>query len=682
VRFLIAETFTRSLAKLDGQSQGLIKQAAFDFQVNPANPGFSFHKLDGARDKKFWSFRVNRDLRIIVHRAESSLVLCYADHHDEAYAWAEVRRLETHPQTGVAQIVEVKERIEEVVRQVVREDVHEAPLFAKYDADYLLALGVPPEWLDSVRTIGESALDKVCEHLPAEAAESLFKLACGEPVPRPMTNKPVDPFDHPDAQRRFRVLDNQDELKRALDFPWEQWIVFLHPTQRSMVERKFKGPARVSGSAGTGKSVVALHRAARLVNKNAGARVLLTTYSRTLAARLSQQADLLLDPSSRERKSLRIEHLHKVTRDLWTHEMGKSFVAVESKKLNEMLEAAKAKVTPQSDLSLPFLRSEWDAVVDPWGIRSWTSYKGVSRAGRATPLGAKQRLLIWKIFEEVQRSLRTFGWMTWNGLSYDVAKAIYDKRPFDHVVADECQDFGPAELTLLRALVEPGENDLFLCSDAGQRIYKKPVAWSTVGIDVRGRSTRLSINYRTTEQIRKYADTMLPDAMDEGEGEQEKRSTVSLLMGPAPQTRGFEKVSKEIEGVSTWLKGLLAEGYAARDIAIFGRTEAVLRERAALALEKAGLTGHWLNEEEPPSNTDASLGTMHRAKGLEFKAVAIIGCDKDILPLAYGMKDLVDDADRDAYIEQERNLLYVACTRARERLLVTYAGKPSRWVVG
>lgn len=682
MKFLIAETFTRSLTKLDGQSQALIKQAAFDFQINPANPGFSFHKLERVRDKSFWSFRVNQDLRIIVHRSESSLVLCYADHHDEAYAWAEVRRLETHPQTGVAQFVEVKERIEEVVRHVVRDQESEPPIFAKYEADYLLALGVPSEWLDAVRTIGESAFDKICDHLPAEAAERLLKLACGEPVPRPIADKPDDPFNHPDAQRRFRVLDDQDELKRALDFPWEQWIVFLHPTQRSIVERKFKGPARVSGSAGTGKSVVALHRATQLVKKNPGAHVLLTTYSRTLAARLAQQADLLLNPASRERQLLRIEHLHKVTRELWTQTTGKSFVAVEGKKLNEMLEAAKSKLAPLSDLSLPFLRSEWDAIVDAWGIRSWTSYKGVSRAGRATPLGAKQRLLIWKIFEEVQRNLQSFGWMTWNGLSYDVAKAMYEKRPFDHVVADECQDFGPAELTLLRSLVEPGDNDLFLCSDAGQRIYKKPAAWSSVGIDVRGRSTRLSINYRTTEQIRKYADAMLPEVMDEGDGEQEKRSTVSVLMGVLPETRGFDRVSKEIESVSKWLKGLLTEGYAARDIAIFARTEGALRDRAAPALEKAGLTGHWLNEEQPPSNADASLGTMHRAKGLEFKAVAIMGCDNDLLPLAYGMKDLVDDADREAYIEQERNLLYVACTRARERLLVTYTGKPSSWVKG
>jgi superfamily I DNA/RNA helicase len=680
VKFLIAETFTRSLAKLDGQSQGSIKQAAFDFQVSPASPGFQLHKIDRAKDKRFLSFRVNKDLRIIVHKSESSLVLCYADHHDAAYAWAEVRKLEVHPQTGAAQIVEVKERVEEVVRQVVREDMTEPPLFARHEPDYLLALGVPLEWLDAVRAVGESELDKLLGHLPAEAAERLLQLACGEPVPRPVSTTTQDPFEHPDAKRRFRVLDSQAELRRALDAPWEQWLVFLHPTQRAVVERKFKGPARVTGSAGTGKSVVAIHRAAHLLKAHPDARVLLTTFSRTLAARLGQSADLLLGTDTKERKRLAIDHLHKVARELLMQSTGKAFSVLDPKRLEGLIETAKGRVAPSADFSLAFLRSEWNAIVDPWGIRSWPAYKGVSRAGRATPLGAKQRLAIWKIFEELQRVLAERRLLTWTGLCYEAAQLLYDGRPYDHVIADECQDFGPAELTLLRALVEPGPDDLFLCSDAGQRIYKAAVAWSSTGIDVRGRSTRLSINYRTTEQIRRFSDRILPEAIDEGDGEKEKRSTVSVLNGPPPEMQGFANVMKEAEGVAGLLRTLLTSGYKPRDIAIFARTESVLRDRAEPALAKAGLAGHPLSDDQPPSATDVSVGTIHRAKGLEFKVVVVMGCDADAVPLAYLQKELVDEADREAFLEQERHLLYVACTRARERLVVTYSGTPSRWV--
>ncbi len=681
MKFLIADTFTKSLAKLDGQSQSLIKQAAFDFQVNPSSPGNQFHKLDGARDKGFWSFRVNKDLRIIVHRTEASLALCYADHHDQAYAWAEVRKIEVHPQTGAAQIVEIKERVEEIVRQVVREERKEAPLFGKYEPDYLLALGVPVRWLDAVRFVGESGVEQLLGHLPAEASERLLQLACGESVPRPVTVTTTDPFEHPDAKRRFRVLDSQAELLRALDAPWEQWLVFLHPTQRAVVERRFKGPARLSGSAGTGKSVVAIHRAAHLLTENPQARVLLTTYSRTLSARLGQSADLLLGAGTSERKRLKVSRLHQEARELWTQRTGRVFTAMDSRqRLTALLETAKSRVAPSSDFSVAFLRSEWEAVVEPWGIRSWPSYKGVSRAGRATPLGAKQRLVLWKIFEELLRILAERRLTTWTRLCYDAAELLYEERPYDHVIADECQDFGPAELTLLRALAEPGQNDLFLCSDAGQRIFKAPVAWSSVGIDVRGRSTRLAINYRTTDQIRRFSDKLLPDAMDEGDGEKERRSTVSLLNGPIPEVQGFSNAGKEAEGVAKWLKSMLAAGYKPRDIAIFGRTEGILRDRAEPALLKAGLTSHMLNDEQPPSSMDASLGTMHRAKGLEFKVVVVMGCDAELMPLRSAQKDVVDEADGETLVEQDRHLVYVAMTRARERLLMSYAGKPSRLI--
>ncbi|KYF94069.1 hypothetical protein BE17_53430 [Sorangium cellulosum] len=681
MKFLIADTFTKSLARLDAQSQGAIKQAAFDFQVNPASPGFKLHRLDRAKDKDFWSFRVNKDLRIIVHKSESSFALCYADHHDAAYAWAEARRLEVHPQTGAAQFVEVKERIEEVVRQVVRAAEGEPALFAKHETDYLLALGVPPQWLDAVRAVGESGIDKLLGHLPAEAAERLLQLACGEPVPRPVPITTQDPFEHPDAKRRFRVLDSHAELRRALDAPWEQWLVFLHPTQRAVVERKYKGPARVTGSAGTGKSVVAIHRAAHVLKADPGARVLLTTFTRTLAVRLGHSADLLLGNDTKERRRLEIDHLHKIARDIAAQATGKPVSVLDQDKLGALLETAKSRVAPSADTSLAFLKSEWNAIVDPWGIRSWPAYKGVSRAGRATPLGAKQRLSIWKIFEELQRLLAERRLTTWTGLCYMAAERLVDARPYDHVIADECQDFGPAELTLLRALAEPGPDDLFLCSDAGQRIYRAAVAWSSAGIDVRGRSTRLSINYRTTDQIRRFSDRILPEVMDEGDGEKEKRSTVSVLNGPHPEVQGFANAAKEAEGLAGLLQNLLASGYKPRDIALFARGERVLRDRVEPALAKAGITGHPLSDDQPPSATDVSVGTIHRAKGLEFKVVVVVGCDSGLVPPTYLQKDLVDEADREAFLEQERHLLYVACTRARERLVVTYSGTPSRWVV-
>jgi len=279
--FRIADTFSDSLGRLTGAEQKAVKTTAFDLQLDPTGRGLHFHRLDRARDTNFWSVRVNADVRLIVHRTATSVLLCYVGHHDAAYSWAERRRIERHPTTGAAQLVELPERVEhQDAISIPQATPATSPerLFASISDDMLLAYGVPTEWLGAVRRATEDTLFDIADHLPQEAAEALLSLATGGtpaiPVPAPAT---ADPFSHPDAQRRFRVLTNVEELERALDFPWEKWAVFLHPAQRQLVERSYAGPARVSGSAGTGKTIVALHHAVALARRHPEARVLLTT---------------------------------------------------------------------------------------------------------------------------------------------------------------------------------------------------------------------------------------------------------------------------------------------------------------------------------------------------------------------------------------------------------------------
>jgi mRNA-degrading endonuclease RelE of RelBE toxin-antitoxin system len=279
MEFRIADTFTDSLAKLTGDEQKAVKTAAFDLQLKPAHPALQFHKLEKPKDPNFWSIRVSRDLRLIVHGTGVSLLLCYVNHHDEAYQWAEGRRLETQPKTGAAQLVEVRETIREITIPRYVEVKQAAPpkplLFADVPVDELLSYGVPAEWLDDVRKVNEDNLLDLAGHLPAEAAEALLNLATGvtPQIPKPIAPS-ADPFAHPAAPRRFRVMSNLEELERALDYPWEKWTVFLHPAQRQLVERNYSGPARVAGSAGTGKTIVALLRAVFLAHSNPDARVL------------------------------------------------------------------------------------------------------------------------------------------------------------------------------------------------------------------------------------------------------------------------------------------------------------------------------------------------------------------------------------------------------------------------
>jgi mRNA-degrading endonuclease RelE of RelBE toxin-antitoxin system len=299
MEFRIADTFTDSLAHLTGEEQKLVKTTAFDLQMNPAQPGMQFHRLDKARDPNFWSVRVNRDVRLIVHKTDTSLLLCYVDHHDDAYRWAERRRLETHPKTGAAQLVEIRETVKEIFvpayKEVVEHVSAKLRLFEHVADEELLSYGVPPEWLRDVREADEDGLLSLADHLPSEAAEALLELATGgKPRVAPAVSTAVDPFEHPDAQRRFRVMNNVEELAAALDYPWDKWTIFLHPAQRELVERDFSGPARVAGSAGTGKTIVALHRAVHLARNNRESRVLLTTFSDTLANALRYKLRRLL----------------------------------------------------------------------------------------------------------------------------------------------------------------------------------------------------------------------------------------------------------------------------------------------------------------------------------------------------------------------------------------------------
>src|SRR5712692_8959217 len=332
MEFRIADTFTGSLARLSGDEQKAVKTTAFDLQLDPANPGMSFHKLDRAKDKNFWSVRVTSDLRLIVHRAPGSLLLCYVDHHDRAYAWAENRKLETHPKTGAAQWVEIRETVLEILIPAHTEAPPAAPakppLFAHLSDDELLSFGVPAEWLPDARRATEDTLLILADHLPGEAAEALLELATGgKPRARPPVPAASNPFGHPDAQRRFRVVGDVEELARALDYPWDKWTVFLHPAQRELVERRFGGPARISGSAGTGKSIVALHRAVALARANPDARVLLTTFSGTLANALRAKLVRLIGTEPRLGERIEVGALDTVARRLYQRTLGRAQIA-------------------------------------------------------------------------------------------------------------------------------------------------------------------------------------------------------------------------------------------------------------------------------------------------------------------------------------------------------------------
>lgn len=683
--FRIADTFTDSLAKLTGDEQKAVKTTAFDLQLNPANPGFSFHKLDQAKDKNFWSVRVNSDLRLIVHKTSDSLLLCYVDHHDKAYHWAERRKLETHPRTGAAQLVEIRERIEEVVVPkyiaVERPATRKPLLFQHLSDDQLLMYGVPTDWLEDVRHADEDSILEIADHLPGEAAEALLDLATGV---TPQITQPVasggDPFRHPDALRRFRVMNNVEELARALDFPWEKWTVFLHPAQRQLVERDYSGPARVSGSAGTGKTIVALHRAVYLARAYPEARVLLTTFSETLANALRGKLKRLIGNEPRLAERLEVHAMDAIGQRLFELNFAKTQLVAKAV-IRQLLEEAASHVEGHK-FSRPFLQTEWEQVVDTWQLDSWETYRDVKRLGRKTRLPEVQRQVLWSIFDRVRSGLASRKLMTQAEMFTRLASHLAESKhpPFDFAVVDEAQDINVAQLRFLAALGANRPNGLFFAGDLGQRIFQQPFSWKSLGVDIRGRSRTLHINYRTSHQIRMQADRLLgPELSDVDGNTEERRGTVSVFNGPQPAIQTLDTPEGEIEAVAHWLSSLANEGIKPHEIGVFVRSVAEL-DRARAAIGQAALHCKILDEHVETAAGHVSVCTMHLAKGLEFRAVVVMACDDEIIPSQARIETVADDADLEEVYDTERHLLYVACTRARDHLLVTSGDTPSEFL--
>lgn len=689
MEFRIADTFADSLARLTAQEQKAVKTTAFDLQMAPSAPGLSFHKLDRAKDPNFWSLRVNADIRIIVHRSQSGILLTYVDHHDAAYRWAERRKIERHPTTGAMQLVEVRERIEEI--EIFRTKEVEASalpvakpsvgLFDNLRKYELMAFGVPEEWVDDVRQATEETLFDVIAHLPQEAQEALLKLAVGEspeaPIPAPVE---ADPFAHPDAQRRFRVMKDVDELQRALDAPWDKWAVFLHPAQASLVEKSFSGPARVSGSAGTGKTIVALHRAVHLARSKPNARVLLTTFSKGLASALRTRLQTLVANEPAISARITVKALASVGYDFYTTSYGPPDIAPLA--LLRTLIAKSASEVSGHKFSESFLLSEWTDVVDAWQLRSWEAYRDVTRLGRKTRIGGAQRETLWAIFERVRAGLADRKNITWA----DVFGRLTDDlvaggaSPYDYAVVDEAQDLSVAEARFLAALAGSKPDGLFLAGDIGQRIFQQPFSWRSLGLDVRGRSSTLRINYRTSHQIRSQADRLLPGVVSDVDGMSEsRRGTISLFDGPTPDVRTFSDRAGEQEAVGKWIADRIVNGCLPHEVGVIVRSEREL-ERARAAVKIAGVAGFDLNEGSEPQVGNVAIGTMHLAKGLEFKCVAVMACDDEIIPSQDRIEGVADDADLEEVYNTERHLLYVACTRARDCLLVTGVNPASEFL--
>ncbi len=433
-------------------------------------------------------------------------------------------------------------------------------------------------------------------------------------------------------------------------------------------------------TAGTGKTIVALHRAVHLARTNPGAKVLLTTFSKALANALKAKLATLLTSTPDLAGQITVKAISTVGYDLYAARFGQPNIA--SPSLVRALLAKSAAEAEGHRFSQQFLHGEWEDVVDAWQIRSWEDYRDVARLGRKTRIGGKQREALWAIFARVRAGLNERNVVTWS----DVFGRLTDemtagqKAAFDFAVLDEAQDLSVAEARYLAELAGQKPDGLFFAGDIGQRIFQQPFSWKILGIDVRGRSSTLRINYRTSHQIRAQADRLLPSTVSDVDGITEsRRGTVSIFDGPLPVVERCRDAAHEAGKVAAWLKDRIAEAFAPDELAVFVRSEAEL-PRARSAVKSAGLGWVELGEKADVAAGAVAICPMHLAKGLEFRAAAVMACDDDVIPQADRIANVSDETDLEAVYETERHLLYVACTRARDNLLISGVDPVSEFV--
>jgi superfamily I DNA/RNA helicase/mRNA-degrading endonuclease RelE of RelBE toxin-antitoxin system len=702
VKVAISSDFLKAFARIPQKQQSKVREFVEKFRANPTAAAINYEKLFNSKDPNVRSVRIDDSYRGIVLKPEtgSVFVLVWVDHHDEAYRWAENRLFAIHPETGSLQILDVTSGTQNTITSA------DAPpakgMYDRFKDRELRRIGVPDVLFPLVRSLKtEADLDRIVDYIPQEVFESLFMLAAGytlEEVDREMeqrrTAQQVDQSDfsaaleNPDSKRRFYVVEDAIELAQILNAPLEQWRVFLHPSQQSIVELNAKGPVKVLGGAGTGKTVVAMHRARWLAQNiflGEHDRILFTTFTKNLAADIQNNLRTLCTPET-------LRKIEVINLDAWAvNFLKRQGISVTVAFDDETAESWRAALNHAPvDLGLPeeFFRDEWRQVVQANGISTLDAYLTIPRVGRGRSLTRVDRKRIWPVFEEYRVQLTRKGLKEMVDCLRDARSVLASKGdilPYKAVIVDEAQDMGMEAFKLIRQIIPSGRNsgnDIFIVGDAHQRIYGHKVVLSQCGVEVRGRSRKLRINYRTTEETRRWAVGILEGKIidDLDDGTDTNQGYKSLLHGKPPEIRRFDSFAKEASSLKDLIASLSSE-VSPSSICLVARTSDLLAQYEG-ALRATGVDVYRIKRSMPEERAAAGIrtATMHRVKGLEFEYMLVVGLNDGILPL----RNIVENQDNESATENaelsERALLYVAATRARRGVFLTCHGQPSKFL--
>ena len=698
-RMAMSADFLAAFAKLPSQQQRLVRAMIARFERDSRASGLNYEKIAGAKDPNMRSLRIDGGYRAVVLKpaAGNVHILLWADKHDDAYRWATHHACSINAETGALQVYQPQQAAAEPV---------EAPsavapsIFGQLKHRELLRLGVPAAMAAEVLEIREeAALEAMAPRLPVEAYEGLFLYMAGETydqiiLEREAPREPVDTTDFATAlgrdetRSRFVVIDDDHELEEMFSAPLERWRVFLHPSQRRLVERDWNGPVRVLGGAGTGKTVVAMHRARWLArNLPEGERILFTTFTRNLAADIENNLRAICTPE--EMKRIEVVNLDRWVQRFLRGRRYRSRLTFDRDR--DAWREALAKKPAELDLSSRFYNDEWEQVIQANGVTTREEYLRVARTGRGVRLNRASRAEIWPVFEEYRAQLAERGVMEVADC-YRLARALLEQDrigadsvpssrdgTFTSVVVDEAQDMAAQAWRLIRSIVPNSRNDLFIVGDAHQRIYSRHrVVLGRYGIEIRGRARKLRLNYRTTEETRRWASRLLDRCLidDLDGGSDSNRGVRSVAHGPEPRLVCFETRDEQAAWLVGFLEDVLEQGESLRGTCVVARTR---RERNMIANELIGadFPVEILEADSPDeSSSGVRVATMHRVKGLEFDRMVIASVNENVVPLAAAIPD-DGESERAAAETSERALLHVAATRAKKELVLSSFGAPS-----
>ena len=707
----LSADFLKAFARIPKNQQKKVRQFLDKFRADPTSSAINYEPISTMRDSKVRTVRIDKAYRgIVIHPPKGDVYLMvWVDHHDEAMDWARNKMFEVNPVTGSFQVWEPVEGegkaqpAPAAVSVIESEVVPNGFLFAGHHNDTLLLLGVPEPLLAAVRTLRTDAdLDRLTPYLPAEATDALYLLAAGYDLDGTLDeldrltaagekDLPVEvdtedfaaALERPESRREFKIVEDDHELSDVLNAQLHVWRVFLHPSQEKLATIRAKGPTRVLGGAGTGKTVVAMHRARHLASKVYTAqtdRILFTTFTKNLARDISSQLKHMCGPE--------YDRIEVTNLDAWANgflkEQGLKFKTIGPDQARRIWREVYAE-EGADEFPLAFFLEEWRQVVQAQDVIDLDGYLKARRVGRGTRLSRGQRKAVWKVMEAYRRRLEDEHKLEIDDVIRQ-ARMMIDNEPglvaYRAVVADEVQDFSPSDFRLLRRLVPEGPNDLFMVGDAHQRIYGYKTSMSRCGINVRGRrSRRLKINYRTTEKIRNWAVAILKgleiDDMDEGIDT--LKGYRSLRDGVEPEVVHWDTPDEEAQYVVDRLQRWL-EHRSPEHICIAVHGHALIDQRYLPLLGQAKIPAVELKGDDDASLPSAvRIATMHRVKGLEYPCMLLAGVQAGEVGRVDN-KEFGDAASRNAFVEQERRLLYVAATRARDELVITGFGDRCEFV--